>query len=229
MHAVRTCSAILVAFGAVVGSAASAPSLAESSRSSIKALSVPKDWKLQGVVLLSRHGLRAPVESVDDLDALTVSQWPNYGVKTGYLLPQGYERARTLGEFYRLYYTGAGLFPGASGYCPKPSAATFSYDAEGKRHDLASVQRVEMTAKALAEGMFPGCDLPIAAARKPFGSSCELDADREANAARRFVGGSWKRVAEGELRKPLARMSKALGPFRESSCSGMSVTAGSTL
>lgn len=227
---VRIVSAFLVGLGLSAGAIGAAASAPVASDSSAAALSVPRGWTLQGVVVLSRHGLRAPIEPVKDLDKLTVARWPDYGVPTGYLLPQGYKRAVTLGKFYRLYYTAAGLFPGGSRYCPTGADARFHFDPDGQGDPGGGVQRVRETAQALARGMFPGCDVRVSKVENTFGASCS--APHALRASRLFVGGSWAAVADGELKRPLALMSKALGPFQESSCGepdGIETDKGTTL
>ncbi|MFG1423342.1 histidine-type phosphatase [Roseixanthobacter liquoris] len=187
-------------------------------------LSAPAGARLQGVVLLSRHGLRGPTKATrcnagpgagDCFDALASRPWPA-DVAAGHLLPEGYGRVTRLGRFYRTHYAALGLLAGAA--CPPRGAVAFTADTS---------ERTIVTAGAVMDAMFPGCALPgwtiDAAVYK--GPSCGFDPALAARAAQAMAGGSWAAAAAGELRAPLAAMDAALGPFSDAGCAAHGATA----
>ena len=46
--------------------------------------------ELEKVVVVSRHGVRSPTQSVETLASWSPRQWPEWGVEKGYLTPRGY-------------------------------------------------------------------------------------------------------------------------------------------
>lgn len=181
-------------------------------------------WTMKGTVLLSRHGMRGPTKAIrcegsdpsTCLDAIVQTHWPDLSVVAGHLTPQGYDRAVTMGGFYRSLYSHAGLLPEHG--CPDPKSVEFVSDG---------VERTVMTAGAVMDGMFPGCDLKALAVHSKLyqGPSCGYDPKAAAAATLALVGGSWKTVIEGELAGPLAAMSKVLGPFTADGCKAHGATA----
>src|SRR5262249_8032086 len=66
---------------------------------------------LERVVLISRHGVRAPTDS-DKLNDYTKSRtWPRWPVQDACLTPHGRLLASRMGSFYRRELTARGLFP----------------------------------------------------------------------------------------------------------------------
>lgn len=102
--------------------------------------------KLQLVVVLSRHGVRPPTWTQERLDAYSALPWPTWSVPPGYLTPHGFELLKRFGSFDRAFYSASGLFP-ASG-CPATDGTHVWADTD---------QRTMESARALAEGLFPGC------------------------------------------------------------------------
>ncbi|MEP9366714.1 histidine-type phosphatase [Xanthobacter sp. VNH20] len=187
-------------------------------------LSAPAGARLQGVVLLSRHGLRGPTKATrcdtaqgsgECFDALASRPWPA-DVTAGHLLPEGYGRVARLGQFYRTHYAALGLLAG--GACPPHHAVAFTADTS---------ERTIVTAGALMDAMFPGCATPgwSIAADVYKGPSCGFAPAQAARAAQAMAGGSWAAVAAGELRAPLAAMDAALGPFPEAGCAAHGAAA----
>jgi 4-phytase / acid phosphatase len=102
--------------------------------------------KLEYVVMLSRHGVRSPTAANDALSQYAAEPWPNWGVGPGELTEHGRKLLRILGGWYRGWFAQDGLLP-ESGCGP---AAVV--------HVRADVgQRTMESARALADGMFPGC------------------------------------------------------------------------
>ncbi|MFC3229640.1 histidine-type phosphatase [Marinibaculum pumilum] len=189
---------------------------------------VSPDWTLKGVVLLSRHGLRGPTKPVRCdgspgaicLDAYAERPWPDLQVSAGHLTLAGYQRAVTMGRFYRSHYSAAGLLP-ATG-CPDRDSLAFRSDTD---------ERTIMTAGAVMDGMFPGCALhPVAVEPHLFrATACSTDRKKALAAAQGMAGGSWAALAKGKLRGPLAAMSEVLGRFAPAACAAHGAAAPCTL
>ncbi len=102
--------------------------------------------ELQKVVILSRHGIRSPLEDAEELKQLSSKPWPKWDVPTGHLTPRGF-------EFIKDTWIQNKRFPTyAFEECPK----------EGTVEVIADVdQRCMETAKALIEGLFPNCGMKV--------------------------------------------------------------------
>lgn len=105
---------------------------------------------LQYVVMLSRHGVRSPLQTQSDLERFSAAPWPKWPVPPGILTPHGYGLMKLFGAWDRARFSGQGLFA-ASG-CADAAHVTIVADTD---------QRTRATGKALAEGMLPGCTVPV--------------------------------------------------------------------
>jgi 4-phytase / acid phosphatase len=110
-----------------------------------RATESPKD-KLKLVIIVSRHGVRSPTASAEQLSQYSAEPWPKWEVAPGYLTPHGAKLMVEFGAYYRAYYAQQGLFE-ATG-CADARHVSFYSDSD---------QRTVETGKSLAEGMFPGC------------------------------------------------------------------------
>jgi hypothetical protein len=76
--------------------------------------------KLERVVILSRHGVRAPTQSIETLNSWRqqppTPPWPDFGVPPAYLTPKGEQLVEKMGEYYRAYLDQNGMFDPA--HCP---------------------------------------------------------------------------------------------------------------
>lgn len=117
------------------------------------------DWTLDKVVSLSRHGVR-PQTNSEKLDKATGLAWPRFSVEDGQLTGHGYTGIWQQGQFEMAQWQSQGL------------------DIDG--HDCASAnkaffwsspsQRIKASAKAMADGMFPGCGIaPLSANARKYG------------------------------------------------------------
>ena len=72
-------------------------------------LPIPPGWQMERAVLLSRHGVRSPIKSNEELDRHVATPWPIWPVPPGFLSPRGAELMRLMGRYYRVLYGGRGL------------------------------------------------------------------------------------------------------------------------
>lgn len=108
------------------------------------------DLQLEKVVMVVRHGLRAPLADEAPVGTMARQPWPEWQVPESYLTERGYAGMRLLGAYDREAYAARGLF-GAAG-CPVPGAV---------RIRSSTAQRAIQSGKALAEGFAPGCGLTV--------------------------------------------------------------------
>ncbi len=100
--------------------------------------------------MLSRHGVRSPLQTQADLDKFSAAPWPKWEVPPGILTAHGYELMKIFGAWDRVKYSGEGLLTPAG--CADAVHVTIVADTD---------QRTRETGKALAEGMFPGCNIDV--------------------------------------------------------------------
>src|SRR4029450_8853760 len=79
-------------------------------------LPIPPGWQMERAILLSRHGVRAPVKSNEEMDQHVATPWPAWPVPPGFLTPHGAELMRLMGRYYRGLYGGRGPLEGS--VCP---------------------------------------------------------------------------------------------------------------
>jgi 4-phytase/acid phosphatase len=105
---------------------------------------------LQMVVVLSRHGVRAPLTSQAELDKYSAAPWPKWKVAPGIQTPHGNELITILGGWDRSYWSAEGLL--APTGCGDAHRVTIVADTD---------QRTLETGKALSAGIFPGCNIEV--------------------------------------------------------------------
>jgi 4-phytase/acid phosphatase len=103
-------------------------------------------------VIVSRHGVRSPTGKSDTLNQYSAKPWPQWTVPPGYLTGHGAKLMTLFGAYDRDLLAKEGLF--ASDGCGDASRVTIIADSD---------QRTRETGKALAAGMFPGCDVSVKA------------------------------------------------------------------
>jgi 4-phytase/acid phosphatase len=106
--------------------------------------------ELKYVVYVSRHGVRSPTAKISQYGLYSRAPWPTWDVPPGYLTKHGYGLMKLFGTYDRNQLTRDGLF--SSQGCEDADHATLYADSD---------QRTRETGKALAEGLFPGCNLPV--------------------------------------------------------------------
>jgi 4-phytase/acid phosphatase len=108
------------------------------------------DSDLKYVVYLSRHGVRSPTGKNAQYNAYSLAPWPEWDVPPGYLTQHGYQLMKLFGAYDRLQLASEGLLVARG--CEDASRVTIYSDSD---------QRTQETGKAIAAGLFPGCDLPV--------------------------------------------------------------------
>ena len=108
------------------------------------------DSTLEKVVVLSRHGVRSPLQTADKLAAYSRLPWPKWDVAPGLLTTHGRALMASLGSFYAKYYEPQGLFEGKN--CERARDTYVWSDTD---------ERDVSTAQGFLSGLFPGCEVPI--------------------------------------------------------------------
>jgi 4-phytase/acid phosphatase len=106
--------------------------------------------RLVYVVIVSRHGVRAPTWDTARLNQYSAEPWPEWGVPPGNLTPHGRELIRLMGAYYRDWLSGEHLIRRDG--C---QAATRIYIRADKD------QRTVETGRAIAESIQPGCGIGV--------------------------------------------------------------------
>ena len=172
---------------------------------------VPPGWQIERVVLLARHGVRAPDQSPEELAKYAASPWPSWPVPPGYLTPRGAALARNMGLFYRLHYGGLGVIQEDD--CPAPGIVVIWTDLD---------QRNEDSALSTLGGLYLRCPNPIlkhqADLSKPDplfhpspSPSCPMDAASNRAAILARIGGDFTSVLR-EYAPQLSTLQSTLCP-----------------
>lgn len=105
---------------------------------------------LKFVLVLSRHGVRSPTWTNERLDEYSKNSWPNWHVAPGLLTPHGKELMTAFGRYYQQSFASRGLLQ-AGGCADSPLVYIYT----------DSDQRTIETGHGLADGLFPGCAVPV--------------------------------------------------------------------
>ena len=106
--------------------------------------------RLDRVVMLMRHGVRPPTKAQVVPAGMNDQPWPKWSVDYGELTQHGYDAVRLVGAWDRSYWQARGLLP-ANG-CPDQAAVEVAASAKS---------RTQATARALVEGLAPGCMIDV--------------------------------------------------------------------
>lgn len=99
---------------------------------------------LDRVVILMRHGVRAPISGEAPSDTKVDGQWPAWPVAPEVLTPHGARAIAQLARYDRRWL--------ATNACPTPGSV---------RIWTNTAERTIATGRAYAEALAPGCDLPV--------------------------------------------------------------------
>lgn len=109
--------------------------------------------RLLKIVALSRHGVRAPTQDAKTLALWSTRTWPQWPVPTGWLTPRGAQLVTAMWEDLRGELLRLGILP--EDVCPPPGRIFVRADVD---------QRTRATARALLDGLAPGCNRGYAVA-----------------------------------------------------------------
>lgn len=178
--------------------------------------------QLLKVVILSRHGVRAPAQSPEELAGWSRKNWPRWPVAPGELTPRGAALVTELWRRQGLFLRDCGLLPARM--CPPSGTIVVRADNE---------QRTEATAAALLEGLAPGCGLKAAVdtavRHDPLfhpveAGYCALDPV----AVSREISPESVSHLERTLADPVAELEAILGPASDAYCRGHGLPDGCT-
>ena len=127
-----------------------APAPAASTHASSAPTVAPSGLRLERVVMLMRHGVRPPTKPQVTPPRTNDQPWPKWTTDFGELTTHGYDAVRLLGEWDRANWAARGLLPAAG--CP--AVADVDVAASSK-------SRTQATARALLEGLAPGCHIDV--------------------------------------------------------------------
>ncbi|EFK5431254.1 AppA family phytase/histidine-type acid phosphatase [Escherichia coli] len=108
------------------------------------------ELKLESVVIVSRHGVRAPTKATQLMQDVTPDAWPTWPVKLGWLTPRGGELIAYLGHYQRQRLVADGLL--AKKGCPQPGQVAVIADVD---------ERTRKTGEAFAAGLAPDCAITV--------------------------------------------------------------------
>lgn len=108
------------------------------------------ELRLERVVMLMRHGVRPPTKAPVAPPGIADKPWPAWSTPFGELTPRGYEAVKLLGAWDRAYWEERGLLPPAR-----------CLDRTELEVEASYKTRTQDTARALADGMMPGCPVEI--------------------------------------------------------------------
>ena len=105
------------------------------------------DDSIQAVIVVARHGVRAPIESEIRSSSYNVQPWPTWPVAPGVLTPHGAAALKLLGEYYRSRYSSL--------------LQNLSCDHPGIYVEANTTQRTIASAKAMSSALAPECQIDV--------------------------------------------------------------------
>ncbi len=103
--------------------------------------------QLKFVLIVSRHGIRPPLQPSSTINQYAADPWPEWEVGLGELTPHGAIAIQQMGQYMRLRYVEDGLF--APGGCPAPAELYLYADTDHRNID---------STRATFAGFAPNCD-----------------------------------------------------------------------
>lgn len=105
---------------------------------------------LKQIIIFGRHGVRAPTASPDQYAVFSPRPYPDFGVSNGYLTVHGQQAEVLLGTYFRDYLLAEGLLTGDT-----------TTDLASTYFRANSIQRSNLTATMLGNGLFPGTTVQV--------------------------------------------------------------------
>jgi 4-phytase/acid phosphatase len=119
------------------------------------------DSEVKLVVVVTRHGIRAPLVTNASLGQFSAQAWPKWDVPPEYLTAHGRQQMALMGAYYRARYVKDGLLTGS----PEEDFGRVYFRAD-------SDERTVATAEGLARGLLPGATPDVHA--RPLGQADPL-------------------------------------------------------
>lgn len=110
----------------------------------------PPGLRIERIVMLYRHGVRAPLDGEAAIEAYAHPPLPRWSTPASLLTPHGAAALRRLGAYQRQRFVAAGLWPARG--CPTRRQVDMWTN---------TVSRTIASGHALAEGLAPGCDMAV--------------------------------------------------------------------
>jgi 4-phytase/acid phosphatase len=108
------------------------------------------DSDLAFVLILSRHGIRAPLLKNEGMRDFAAGTWATWEVPLGHLTPHGRENVEQMGSYYRSYYVAQGLLTGQ----PERDRPSIFFRADADERTIG-------TARALGAGLLPATPITV--------------------------------------------------------------------
>jgi 4-phytase/acid phosphatase len=105
---------------------------------------------LKQIIVFGRHSIRSSTTCPAQLEQYAVQSYPDFGVSTGCLTPNGSTAETLLGAYFRQYLLQEGLLTGND-----------SLDAARSYFRSNSIERSWMTATAFGTGLIPNLTVPV--------------------------------------------------------------------
>ncbi|MGN8000734.1 histidine-type phosphatase [Sphingomonas sp. 22176] len=148
----------------------------------------PASPRIERLVLLMRHGVRAPLDGEVPPATRTGQPWPRWDAPAEQVTPHGAAALRALAKADRRWFAAAGLV--AANGCPDPAVV---------RLWTNSASRTIASGEAYAAGFAPGCRITVG--HKPEGTNdpifeplgahpAAFDASRAVESIDRYTGGA---------------------------------------
>ncbi|MEW6254457.1 MAG: histidine-type phosphatase [Pseudomonadota bacterium] len=170
----------------LIGAGAGGPELVSAARA---------EPVLERVVLVQRHGVRAPTQSSQLLESWTARPWPIWPVASGELTDQGADVVALVADGIRAHYVERGLLP-AKG-CPGDGLVVWADSRD---------ERTRRSGEQMAAHLAPGCSVSAASGtpgtRDPLFKSaegaCRFEPGPAADALREAIGPGGKLAGSTE-------------------------------
>jgi 4-phytase / acid phosphatase len=140
------------------------------------------DSELALAIILTRHGVRAPLNTQQDFGKFTAEAWPQWDVPPGHITEHGREQMRLMGEYYRARYVSDGLLSGR----PAQDAPLVYFRANNEQRTLGTARsigtallpgvqfKVHARAADIVDPLFRPAMVPVGAVDRAFGVSAVL-------------------------------------------------------